>query len=175
MRILASVLFLLPLLCSQTQAAPATPARIAFVDTGNTGRSLMAEALANAMIHQQGLHIQVISRALDRNPYNVDPEPNATTLLKQAGIDVSGHLAVQLTPQDVRHSDLILTATEKHKAGVTAIYPEAAAKIFTFSEYATGQAVDIVDAFGQPMSVYEQVFGQINGYLPAILAKAVKN
>jgi len=152
----------------------ANPCRIAFVDTGNTGRSVTAEALANAIIHDKGLPIQVISRAFDLNPYNVEPEPNAVTLLKQRGIDVSAHRAAQLSSQDIRHSDLILTATEKHKAGVIGQFPDAAAKTFTLSEYATGKMVDVVDAYGQPMAVYEQVFSEIDAYLPAALEKAAK-
>lgn len=172
MRHLLPMLCLLPLLAGLSQAA--RPTRIAFVDTGNTGRSLMAEALAVAMIRDKGLPIQVISRALDLNPYNTEPEPNAALLLKQAGIDVSAHRAVQLTIQDIRHSDLILTATEQHKAGVIATFPDAASKTFTLSEYATGASADVVDAFGQAMPVYEQVFQQISLYLPAALDKAAR-
>jgi len=154
------------------QAEAADPARIAFVDTGNTGRSLMAEALAKAVIAEKHLNIQVISRALDYNPYNTEPEPNAAKLLLEHGIDVSAHRAAPLTPQDIRHSNLILTATAKHKAGIIDAFPEAAAKTFTMSEYVTGATTDVVDAYGKPMEVYEQVFGQINAYIPAVLDKA---
>ena len=155
-------------------AAAAGPVHIAFVDTGNTGRSVTAEALALAMVHDKALPIQVISRAFDLNPYNIEPEANAALLLKQRGIDVTGHRAAQLTVQDVKHSDLILTATEKHKAGVIAQFPDAAGKVFTLSEYATGAQADVVDAWQQPMAVYEQVFGQISGFLPAVLENAAK-
>ncbi len=94
--------------------------------------------------------------------------------MQRRGIDVSAHRAAQLTAQDVRHSDLILTATAKHKAGVIAQFSEAASKTFTLSKYATGTMNDVVDAYGQPMPVYEQVFSQISGYLPAVLEKAAK-
>ena len=53
-------------------ASASEPTRIAFVDTGNTGRSVTAEALANAIIHDKSLPIQVISRAFDLNPYNTE-------------------------------------------------------------------------------------------------------
>ncbi len=58
---------LVPLACGAARAA--APTRIAFVDTGNTGRSVTAEALAIALIREKGLSIQVISRAFDLNPY----------------------------------------------------------------------------------------------------------
>jgi protein-tyrosine phosphatase len=173
-RILAVMMCLLPLASGSAAAAAPAPTRIAFVDTGNTGRSVTAEALANALIREKGLNIQVISRAFDLNPYNLEPEPNAAILLKQQGIDVSAHRAVQLTIQDVRHSDLILTATEKHKQGVIAQFPDAASKTYTLSEYASGTMNDVVDAYGQPMAVYEQVFREISAYMPAVLEKAAK-
>ena len=159
----------------QAVAFAAGPKHIAFVDTGNTGRSVTAEALANAIIRDKGLPIQVISRALDLNPYNIEPEAPAASLLQRKGIDVSSHRAAALTIQDIRHSDLILTATEKHKAGVIVQFPEAAGRTFTFSEYANGTIEDVTDAYGKTMPVYEQVFAQISGYLPVILEKAARN
>ncbi len=168
----AAIGFLGLIVMSVTPTLAADPVRIAFVDTGNTGRSVTSEALARQIIAEKHLNVQVISRAFDFNPYNIEPEPNAAILLKQHGIDVSAHRAEQLTVQDIRHSSLILTATAKHKAGVIDAFPEAAAKTFTMSEYVTGTTADVVDAYGKPMDVYEQVFSQINGYIAPILEKA---
>ena len=162
----------LAVLLASHLAVAAEPTKIAFVDTGNTGRSVTADALASAAIHDQKLPIAVIGRAVDMDPFDVLPEPNAAVILGQHGIDVSGHHAVQLTANDVKHADLILTMTAKHKATVIALFPEAAAKVFTMADYATGAPADVVDAYGKPMEVYQQVFAQISGYLPAVLDKA---
>jgi len=81
---------------------------------------------------------------------------------------------VQLSPQDVKHANVILTATARHKAGVIAAYPAAADKTFTISEYVTGTNTDVVDAYGKPMPVYEQVLQQIDGYMPQVLERALK-
>jgi protein-tyrosine phosphatase len=156
-------------------AVASEPAKIAFVDTGNTGRSVTAEALANAVIAERKLPILVISRAVDLNPYNVVPEPNAVALLQSKGIDVSAHRAAQLTARDVRHSDLLFVMTTKHKNTVQEQFPDAKGKVFTISEYATGVSTDVVDAYGQPMPVYEQVFAQISGYLPTVLDKVSRS
>jgi protein-tyrosine phosphatase len=149
------------------------PVKIAFVDTGNTGRSVTAEALADAMIRDKQLHIAVISRAVDLDPFTTKPEANAAALLMQRGIDVTAHRAAQLDAADVRHADLIITMTAKHRDRVIALFPDAAAKTFTIADYATGQASDVVDAYGQPMAVYEQVYAQISQYLPAVLDKSL--
>lgn len=149
------------------------PLKIAFVDTGDTGRAVIMETMAKGLIAEKKMPVLVIGRAFDLNPFNITPEPNALVLLKQHGMDASADRAKQLTAQDVKHSDLILTATATHKAGVIALYPAAAGKTFTMAEYATGKSKDVVDAYGKDMPVYEQVYGQIAGYLTPALEKAV--
>jgi len=148
--------------------------RIAFVDTGNTGRSVTAEALANAAIEAHHLPILVISRAVDLNPYNVVPEANAAALLAKRGLDVSAHRAVQVIANDIRHSDLVLVMTDKHKSTVLDQFPDAKGKTFTLAEYSTGTSKDVVDAYNQPMPVYEETFHQIDGYMTSALERAVK-
>lgn len=164
----AAALLILPL------AAPhaAEPVKLAFVDTGNTGRSVTAEALANERIAKDHLPIAVISRALDQDPYAVAPEANATTLLKERGIDVSAHRATQITSNDVRHSDVILTMTAAHRDKLIALFPEAKDKTFTIADYATGQPKDVEDAFGKKMDFYRGMAKQVESYLGPVLTKA---
>jgi protein-tyrosine phosphatase len=116
----------------------------------------------------------VIGRAVDLNPFFIAPEANAAALLLKQGIDVTGHRAEQLTINDVRHADLIITMTAKHRDAIIALYPEAQAKTHTIAEYATGGSADVVDAYGKPMEVYEQVFAQISLYLPAVLERSLR-
>lgn len=162
---------LLSLACSLALADE--PRKIAFVDTGNTGRSLTAESIASALIAQKSLHIAVISRAVDMDPFDVHPEANAATLLQRRGIDVRSHIAAQLNGNDVRHADLILTMTAKHKAKVLEQFPEAKAKTYTLAEYAAGESRDIADAWGKPMAVYEDMFRQMDQLVPSALDKAL--
>ena len=164
---------LLATLCVTVVSAE-EPRKIAFVDTGNTGRSVTAEALAQVAIRDNKMPIAVIGRAVDFDPFDVTPEPNAASLLMQHGIDVSRHLAAQLSANDVKHADLILTMTAKHKAAVVAMFPEAKDKVFTLAEYATGTSQDVVDAYGKPMPVYQQVYDQIDSYLQPALAKSLQ-
>jgi len=153
-------------------ANAAEPAKVAFVDTGNTGRSVTAEALAQARIDKDHLFIAVISRALDPDPYAIKPEANAQALLRERGIDVAAHRSTQLTENDVRHSDLILTMTAAHKDKLVAQFPDAKAKTFTLAEYATGQAKDVEDAFGKDMTFYRAMVAQVDSYIGPVLAKA---
>ncbi len=156
---------------ASTASAGEEPRKLAFVDTGNTGRSVTAEALANQLVAKQHMPISVISRAVDVDPFVVSPEANVQTLLKKRGLNVAKHIATQLNAQDVKHADIILTMTAKHKARVLAAYPEVKDKIFTLAEYATGTDAEVADAYGKPMDVYVKMVDQVNGYLPAVIAK----
>jgi len=151
----------------------AEPVKIAFVDTGNTGRSVTAEALANERIAKEHLSIAAISRAVDQDPYAVTPEANAAALLRERGIDVSAHRAAQITANDVRHSDVILTMTAAHKDKLIALFPEAKDKTFTIADYAAGKPDDVADAFGKPMDFYRAMVKQVDSYIGPALAKAV--
>lgn len=153
-------------------ADAARPKCIAFVCTGNTGRSVMCEALAVSMIRAQGLDLRVISRGVAVDPASLTPEPHARALLLQRGIDVSAHRAQPLTAADVSRSDLILTATARHRAAILAAFPDGAGKTHSLAGFATGTHADIADAFGQDRACYVGVMEQILAYLPAVL-KAV--
>lgn len=150
----------------------AEPVKIVFVDTGNTGRSLMAETLGRAEAARRKLPVALISRALDPDPFDEAPEPNARALLDARGFDVAGHRARRLEPGDIAHADLILTMTDAHAGKVRAMAPEAGGKVFTLARYATGGDEQIPDAWGKPMAAYEAVIAQLDRLVPLALTKA---
>lgn len=152
--------------------AATEPLKIAFVDTGNTGRSLMAEILSRDLIRRRGWHMAVISRGLDVDPFDEAPEANAAILMANRGFAVAAHRARALDPADVTHADLLLTMTAKHLEKVVAAYPLAATRTFTLAQYADASPADIPDAWGKPMADYRAVLAQLDRYLPLALAKA---
>jgi protein-tyrosine phosphatase len=152
----------------------ATPFRVAFVDTGNTGRSMTAAALAQWWASQHGAYVQVISRALDFNPYNVTPELDFVKLLAPLAIDVSAHRAAAFDASVVKFSDLILVMTPAHRDRILAAYPQAQPKLFLLCEYATGEAEEVLDALGQSPAFYAEVFQQISALVPLVMEKLPK-
>jgi len=153
---------------------PNTPLRIAFVDTGNTGRSMTAAALARLWAAQHAADVQVISRALDFNPYNVTPELDFVKLLAPLGMDVSAHRATAFDASVVKFSDLILVMTAAHRDRILADFPEAQPKLFLLAEYATGHAEEVLDALGQSPAFYAEVFQQISALIPLVMEKLPK-
>ncbi len=148
------------------------PVRLAVVDTGNTGRSVTAEALALDLVQKTHANLAVISRAVDFNPYNIHPELNFASLLIGRGIDITAHRAEQFTAQDAKFSDVILTMTLTHKAWITDHFPDAKDKVFTISEYVTGTHTDVADAFGKPMEFYAATLSQLEPLVEAAVKKA---
>lgn len=172
--LLLTVLALAPTLGPTLGRAAPPPVRVVFVDTGNTGRSLMAETLARELAARRGLALRFISRGLEIDPWDEAPEANAAALMAQRGLSVAGHVARSLEPRDIAGADLILVMTPAHREKVLARSPEAAARVFLLSEWATGEAETISDAWGKPMPVYRAVLEQLDRFLPLALERAAK-
>jgi len=133
----------------------------------------MAEVLTRDLARRRGLHVAVISRGLDVDPFDEVPEVNAAILMTNRGFNVTAHRARALVPADVTHADLLLTMTLKHLEKIVGVHPLAAGKAFTLAQFAAGAADDIPDAWGKPMADYRVVLKQLDLYLPLALAKAV--
>lgn len=76
--------------------------RIMFVCTGNSARSQMAEGLARAMAKGR---IQVFSAGLDPKGLH----PVAVRVMKDIGIDISGHTSKPIDPDLLATMDLVVT------------------------------------------------------------------
>lgn len=141
---------------------------ILMVCTGNTGRSPMAEALANQDLHFAAANHPAFSRGIHVNPQKTLPEAKAVTVMRQWGINIAQHRAQPITPQDIATAEMVLTMTAEQKATLIQQDPQAAGKIFTLSECATGKNHDVIDAYGKDLRVYRQTRDQIAGYLRLI-------
>ncbi|MEP9378005.1 hypothetical protein ABLE91_14900 [Aquabacter sp. CN5-332] len=153
-------------------AAQVGPLKIAFVDTGNTGRSITAETMARIYALSHTIDARFISRGIDVNPYEEKVEMNAQVLWSRKGVDLSGHVAAQVTDRDMKRSDVVLTLTQKHKDHLLAVFPEAAGKTFTLSEYAGSGPADVEDPWGKPMDAYERMFSELTTLVPTAVEKA---
>ena len=161
---------------------------ILFVCTGNTCRSVMAEALFKHILASRKnklKDVKVISAGIyawegDKASYG------AEEALKEKGIDVTGYSSKLLTPKLVEEADLVLTMTSNHKKAVLDMCPGAKAKVHTLKEYVLnygdkelhipdiglgGTDYDIRDPYGQSVDVYRKSAEEIEKYLRILVDK----
>ena len=138
--------------------------RVCFVCTGNTCRSPMAEAVANAMAQDRkrdgdALLIEAFSRGLYALP-NDPISHGAVRALEEAeiqpieGHDYHVHTARALTAEDVDSFDLLVGLTGNHVMELVMRYPQAASKI-------TGMPKSVSDPYGGSDAVYLRCLSEI--------------
>lgn len=82
---------------------------IIFVCTGNTCRSPMAEGYLKSKNLD---NVNVTSRGFGGGEI---ANPNSVAVMGEVGIDISGHISVRITVDDIKLCDAIICMTESHK------------------------------------------------------------
>jgi protein-tyrosine phosphatase len=113
-------------------AAPLASARVLVVCTGNICRSPAAERLLAARL---GDRVQVASAGVHAVVGSSMTSAMAR-LVTGAGADAHGFVARQLTAEQVREADLVLTMTRAHRTAVVELAPAGVRRTFTLRELA---------------------------------------
>ncbi len=90
--------------------------KILFVCHGNICRSTMAESVMTYMTAQHGLSnlIQAASAATSREEIGSPPHPGTVRKLREVGIPVIPHRAVQMTRKDYEKYDYIIGMDQRN-------------------------------------------------------------
>ncbi len=158
---------------------------ILFVCTGNTCRSIMAEAILKDNIKNSNIpdeSFTVWSAGIYAQPGEPASFNSREVLMDKWGIDIGGHRARLLKEEDVKKADLILTMTASHKSTVIAIFPQVHDKTYTLREYAEDicgkkdeKTIDVSDPYGEGIQVYEACAQEIRDLVDSIYNKLNTN
>jgi len=117
----------------------------------------MAEVLSRAAFADQVPNLRVESAglaALTGKP----ADPLAQNLMRERGLDLSGHLARQLTGDLLRNFELVLVMEAWHVKEVERLSPVSRGKVFRLGHW---RDFDIPDPYRRPSAAFEEAVAGI--------------
>jgi protein-tyrosine phosphatase len=83
----------------------------------------------------------------------------AVKLLRERGLDLTGHRAVQITRKMCADADMIMVLSREQRREVETLYPEICGRVFRLGEHADR---DVPDPYRQPEPVFRHALKLID-------------
>lgn len=132
---------------------------ILFVCTGNTCRSVMAQyLLKQAVKNRDDVEVASAGTAVF---FSSPPSKETLLVLKELGVDASGHQANNLTSRMIKKADLIFVMSRAHRQYVLEKVPQADKRVYFVKEFVHSKEglkedLDIPDPIGTSEASYRQ-------------------
>jgi protein-tyrosine phosphatase len=112
--------------------------RVLFVCMGNICRSPLAQGVFESVLRREGLEGEVFVDSAGTGSWHVGspPDERAQRSAGSRGLDLSTQRARQVTPDDCRDFDYVLTMDEQNYRAVSALCREDGAEVRLFLDYA---------------------------------------
>jgi len=150
------------------------PKHILFVCTGNSCRSVMAQALMQQLLQKAGLEAIQVESAGVFAIEGMSPTRETLRVLQEVGVDCTSYKARPLLTQMVNEADLILAMEQFQIEEILRRSQGAKEKVHLLKMYgANPQDIvgtpDIPDPIGKPLEVYEACFMEIREAIERVL------
>jgi protein-tyrosine phosphatase len=121
---------------------------VLMVCEGNICRSPMAAALLRAALPNSRIASAGLG-ALVGKP----ADEKAIILMRERGLDLRAHRAVQITRTMCLQTDVILVMEREQRDRLQRLYPEVCGRVFRIAEQA---GMDVPDPYRQPLDVFRE-------------------
>jgi protein-tyrosine phosphatase len=129
---------------------------IIVVCTGNICRSPIGEFMLREKTAGRGFNI---SSAGIGAMIGWPADPPACAVSKAHGLDLTGHVARQLTVEMLTTNDLVLTLDQTHSNWINTRYPQFRGRVHKMLKWR--ENADVEDPYGGPPSVFEDAYRDI--------------
>ncbi|MCX5678782.1 MAG: low molecular weight protein arginine phosphatase [Candidatus Omnitrophica bacterium] len=149
---------------------------VLFVCTGNTCRSVMAEAILRKRLDELGKKEIEAHSAGIRALNGLSPSEETIEVMKEEGVDVSGFRTKNITVDMIKKADLILAMEDAHKDEILALAPAARSKTYLLKEYGSSHAFNsrghgIDDPIGKHVEEYRIIRDEIKREIERFVGK----